>query len=58
MLAAKYVSAFDLDAGCPIWRNIAIALTETKKGEAKAQTCEIAFHEKAGRSQVKFMVFF
>jgi hypothetical protein len=34
------------------WRNILIALTEAGKGELKAQACDKAFHEKAGRSQV------
>jgi hypothetical protein len=28
-----------------------------QKGDAKAQTCAIAFHEKAGRSQVGSFVF-
>ena len=34
------------------WRNIAIALIDAVFGEQKAQTYAIAFHEKAGRSQV------
>jgi hypothetical protein len=29
-----------------------ISLADSEKGEEKAQSCAIAFHEKAGRSQV------
>jgi hypothetical protein len=39
------------------WRNIAITLIDLKKGEQTAQTSVMAFHEKAGRSQVEFGVF-
>jgi len=34
------------------WRNIPVSLIGTQNGEEKAQSCENAFHEKAGRSQV------
>jgi len=39
-------------------RNIAIALTDLQKDEETAQACDIAFHEKAGRSQVHFFFSF
>ena len=35
------------------WRNISITLTDPQKGEQTAQACAMAFHEKAGRSQVE-----
>jgi hypothetical protein len=33
-------------------------LIDAEKGERKAQSCDNAFHEKAGRSQVGSVVFF
>ena len=38
------------------WRNIAISLIDLDFGEVKAQACVIAFHEKAGRSQVDLVL--
>ena len=37
-------------------RNIAISLVDPGRGERTAQACAIAFHEKAGRSQVDSFV--
>jgi hypothetical protein len=39
------------------WRNIPIALIDRGSGEQTAQACVIAFHEKAGRSQVDSLIF-
>ncbi len=36
--------------------NIGIAPIDLNFGEGKAHTCDNAFHEKAGRSQVDFVV--
>jgi len=39
------------------WRNISISLINLHKSETKAKACAIAFHEKAGRSQVGSLLF-
>jgi hypothetical protein len=38
------------------WRKIPMSLIDAEKGEGKSHTCAMAFHEKAGLSQVDLVV--